>query len=180
MKIVTNIIIVISILLTIYYLYLHLIPFEIGKVGLGIMSIIFLILPIFVEKICKIKVEKYIKLIYYFFLLVSFILGGLFQLYYSTLYFDLFVHGIFGLLLSIIVGTKVKPNSFTNSFLIISVVVFISFLWETLEFFGDVFFNTDHQRRISGATDTMTDLLITMVGSNIYLLYYMIMNKIKK
>lgn len=180
MKILTNIIAIISLLLTIYYLYLHLVPFDISKISLGFVSIILLILPILIEKFSKIKIEKYIKLIYYFFLLIAFILGGLFSLYYNTLYFDLLVHGLFGLFLSIIIGTKIKVNSLPNFFFIIAIVLLIGFAWESLEFFSDIFLHTDHQRRISGATDTMTDLLISLVGSAIYSIYFIVTNKIKK
>lgn len=180
MKTTININVTISVILTVYYLYLHLVPFDIGKVITGMVSIGLLIGPLLIEKFSKIKIEKYIKLIYYFFLLISFILGGLFQLYYSTQFFDLIVHTLFGLLLSIIIANKLKINSWKNFFIMLSLVVFVGFLWETLEFFGDVFTGSDHQRKISGAEDTMTDLLATMVGSSIYCIYFWIMNKIKK
>ena len=120
MKLITNIIFTISVLLSVYYLYLHLMPLDANKLILGTVSIILLISPIIVEKFSKIKVEKYIKLIYYFFLLVAFILGGLFELYYKTSFFDLLVHGLFGFLLSIITGTKIKINSWKNFFLMLS------------------------------------------------------------
>lgn len=180
MKRLTNIITIISIILCIYYIYLHLVPFDLSKVILGIVSILLLIIPILIERFSKIKVEKYIKLIYYFFLLISFILGVVFQLYYRTLYFDLFVHTLFGLLLSIIIGSRLKVNSFKGFFLMLSIIVFIGFLWEGLEFFSDVFFNTDHQKKINGATDTMTDLLAAVLGNIIYCIYFSVMNKIKK
>lgn len=180
MKLITNIIFIISFLLTLYYLYLHLIPFDISKIILGIVSIILLIVPIIVEKIYKIKIEEYIKLIYYFFLLIAFILGGLFTLYYRTLYFDLIVHGLFGLLLSTIIGTKLKITSWKNFFLLISIIIAIGFFWECLEFCSDISIGTDHQRKITGAIDTMTDLLIAIGGSIIYCLYFKVMNKIKK
>lgn len=180
MRILTNSIITISLLLTLYFIYLHLIPFDVGKIILGIVSIILLIVPIIALKFSKVKIEKYIILIYYFFLFVSFILGGLFQLYYHTLYFDLFVHGIFGLLLSIIIGTKLKVDNWKHLFLVLIIVLAIGFLWETLEFVSDVFLGTDHQRKISGATDTMTDLLIAVLGSFVYCFYTFCVNKIKQ
>ena len=179
MKLITNIIITISILLSVYYMYLHLVPVDINRISLGVVSLLLLVIPILIEKFSKIKIEKYVKLIYYFFLLISFILGVLFQLYYSTYFFDLIVHGLFGLLLSIIIGTKLKSNSWMNFFLLLSIVIFIGFIWESLEFFSDVFMRTDHQEKISGAKDTMTDLLMSMVGTMIYSVYVLIENKIK-
>lgn len=178
MKKLTNTIIVISILLLVYYVYIHISPLDTKKVLLGIIGTILIIVPIILEKFKYIKIEKYIKLIYYFFLLVAFILGGLFELYYSTIYFDLFVHGLFGLLLSIILGSRIKIDSFKNIIRIISIVIFIGFIWESMEYFSDVFFKTDHQEKISGASDTMTDLLISIVGSTIYIGYKK-MNKAK-
>lgn len=179
MKLITNIIFIISMLLSIYYLYLHIMSFEASKMILGILSIILLMVPIILEKFIKIKIEKYIKLIYYFFLLISFILGGLFALYYKTLYFDLLVHFLFGFLLSIIIGTKLKISSWKKFFLILMIVLSIGFFWETLEFLGDVFMGSDHQEKISGAIDTMTDLLISLLGCFIYFISLKFMNKIK-
>ena len=92
MTIVTNVLIIINILLSGYYLYLHCLPFELGKVIFGVVSILLIIVPLIIEKFCKLKIEKYIKMIYYFFLLIAFTLGILFSLYYSTSYFDLIVH----------------------------------------------------------------------------------------
>jgi len=169
----------IDILLSIYYLYLHIVPLDVNKLFLGIISIIILIVPTIIDGLGKIKIEKYIKLIYYFFLLFAFILGGLYGLFYSTSFFDLFVHIMFGIVLSIILTTKFKNSSFKNILLIISIVISISFLWEVLEFVSDVFLNTDHQEKINGATDTMTDIIISIVGSAFYMFYYFIMNKFK-
>ena len=180
MRKLTNIIILINALLTLYYIYLHFSPFDISKILLGIVSILLLIIPIMYEKIKNIEIEKYIKLIYYFFLLISFILGGLFQLYYSTTFFDLFVHGIFGFLLSIILGMKLRINTLKNFVLLLSLVIFMGFLWESLEYASDIFMRTDHQEKISGASDTMTDMLVSMGGVFIYGIYFSIMNKIKK
>ena len=180
MRKLTNIIILINTLLTLYYIYLHFSPLDISKILLGIVSILLLIIPIMYEKIRNIEIEKYIKLIYYFFLLISFILGGLFQLYYSTTFFDLFVHCVFGLLLSIILGAKLRINTLKNFIVLLSLVIFIGFLWESLEYTSDIFMRTDHQEKISGASDTMTDMLVSMVGVFIYSIYFFIMNKIKK
>lgn len=138
-----------------------------------------ILLPIVLEKFKYIKIEEYIKLIYYSFLLIAFILGILYQLYYSTTYFDLFVHCLFGVLLTIILGTKIKISSFKNIVKIISIIIFVGFLWESIEYFSDVFLKTDHQEKISGSTDTMTDLLISLLGSIVYIGYRKIMNKIK-
>jgi len=180
LKKLTNIIIVISVLLLIYYLYIHISPLDIKKIVLGIIGFVLILAPIICEKFKCIKIEKYIKLIYYFFLLVAFILGVLFQLYYNTAYFDLFIHGLFGFLLSIILGSKIKIIAFRDVVKLISIVIFIGFVWESIEFFSDVFLKTDHQERISGSYDTMTDLLISIAGSIIYITHLKIMNKIKK
>ena len=179
MKKLTNTIIVISILLLVYYIYSHINPLDIQKILLGLIGFIILLIPIIYEKFKHIEIEKYIKLIYYFFLLVAGILGGLFQLYYSTTYFDLFIHGLFGLLLSIILGTKIKINSCKDVIKILSIVIFAGFIWESIEYFSDVLLKTDHQEKISGAGDTMTDLLVSTLGSGIYIFYKKVVNKTK-
>lgn len=180
LKKLTNTMVVISVLLLIYYVYIHVNPLDTFKIFLGVMGLVLIIIPIIYEKYNKKKIEEYIKLIYYFFLLVAFILGGLFQLYYSTTYFDLFVHGIFGLLLSIILGTKIKINSLRNFVFLMSLVLLVGFIWEMLEFGSDIVFGTDHQEKIGGAYDTMTDLLISLFGVLFYSSYILIMNKIKR
>ena len=179
MKTLINVFFTIDILLSIYYLCLHLVPLDINKLLLGIMSIIILIIPIVLEKFNKIKIEKYIKIIYYFFLLFSFILGIMFGLFYSTSFFDLLVHAIFGIVLSIILTNRLKYNSCGTILLIISIVISISFLWESLEFLSDVLLNTDHQEKINGAKDTMSDMIISVIGSAIYIICYFLLNKLK-
>lgn len=176
----TNIIVTINTLLSFYYIYLHFSPFNVSKILLGLVSIILLISPIVYEKIKRAKIKEYIKLIYYFFLLISFILGGLFQLYYRTLYFDLFVHSMFGFLLSIILNKKIKTTPLKKVIILLSFIVFAAFLWECLEFFSDVIIGTDHQEKISGAKDTMTDMIMSIVGLAPYMLYFNVVNKIKK
>lgn len=179
MTIVTNIFIIINILLSGYYLYLHCLPFELGKIILGIVSILLIIVPLIIEKFCKLKIEKYIKTIYYFFLFIAFILGILFSFYYSTAYFDLIVHFLFGFFASIILSNNIKVSNWKKWIIVISCVLLLGFLWEFLEFLSDICFGTDHQRKISGATDTMTDLLISALGSFVAVGYFYFMNKIK-
>lgn len=179
MTILINTFFTIDILLSIYYLFLHIVPLDINRLLLGILSLIILIIPIILEKLNKVKLEKYIKLIYYFFLLMAFILGILFGAFYMTSFFDLLVHFIFGILLSIVLLNRLKPNTWKKTLLVISIVLSISFLWELLEFSSDIFFNTDHQEKISGAKDTMTDIIMSIVGSVAQIIYYYSLNKLK-
>jgi len=154
-------------------------PLELAEILLSIVSIILLVAPTLIEKFSKLKIEKYIKLIYYFFLLISFVLGGLFKLYYSTCFFDLIVHGMFGFLLSTIIKSRVKVNGIRGLFFVIMVVVTVGFVWECLEFGSDVFVGTDHQEAISGSTDTMMDLIISVIGSLIYYIGTNALNKFR-
>ncbi len=119
-------------------------------------------------------------MIYYFFLLIAFTLGILFSLYYSTSYFDLIVHFLFGCFLTFVLASNIKISNWKNFIIIISIVSFVGLAWEGIEFFSDIWLGTDHQRKISGATDTMTDLLISVLGSFISSSYFYIMNKIKR
>jgi len=63
MRRLTNIIIVINTLLSLYYIYLHFSPFSLSKILLGILSMLLLIAPYCYEKIRNKKIEEYIKLI---------------------------------------------------------------------------------------------------------------------
>lgn len=178
MKLLMRIICSIYLLLVIYYSYIQIKWGEYLNLFISLLAIIIFILPLIINKFYKIK--EYIKLIYYFFLLLAFILGILFHFYYTTLYFDLFVHFLFGFLLTIIIKDYTKLPNGKHIFIIISLVMFVGLCWEFLEFFSDLLINTDHQRFASGSTDTMTDLLMTLIGSIFYLSSQLFVHKIKQ
>lgn len=157
------------IILLVNYIYLQVQFKQYTKLIEALASILVLFGPMIINKIFKIKLKEYIKVIYYVFFLLAFIMGFIYGFYYKTLYYDLLIHFLFGLLASIILNYYLQmPNKLFKTIVIFSIVLSLSTCWEFLEFFSDILIHTDHQHKVSGATDTMTDLLVCAFGIIIY------------
>lgn len=160
-----------------YYIYLQIKFKQYIKLIEALASILILLGPIILNKIFKIKLKEYIKVIYYLFFFLAFIIGFVFGFYYKTLYYDLLIHFLSGVLSAIVLNECLKvPNKKLKCFIIFSIVLSLSTCWEFLEFLSDIILKTDHQHKISGATDTMSDLLMCVLG----IVIYFIINKIKR
>lgn len=177
MKFLKTIIISIYIILVINYAYLKIRFNEYIKLIEAVASILILFGPLLIDKVLKIKIKEYIKVIYYLFFLLGFVIGFVYGFYYKTLYYDLLVHFLFGLLSSVVLNEymNISKNIF-KKIIIFSIVLSLSTCWEFLEFFQDILFNTDNQHKISGSIDTMTDLLVCSLG----IVIYFIADKIKR
>lgn len=177
MKFLKNLTISIYVTFLIYYIYLQIKFKQYIKLIEAVASILILFGPLIIRKIFKIKLKEYIRTIYYVFFLLAFVIGFIYGFYYKTLYYDLLIHFLFGLLVSIILNDYLKiPNKILKNIIIFSIALSLNTCWELLEFSSDIIFKTDHQQKISGATDTMTDLLACTFGS----LTYLVIHKIKR
>lgn len=136
------------------------------------------IVPIIV-KLLKIKVpyEVYIlNLIFvYFASLVGSCLGG-----YSTPYFDKFTHCASGVVISEVIYIIYKcylRNDHRKSFMFLfinALNAMVALLWELYEYALLVFFNYDAIRHYaSGVHDSMTDMLVAVIGG-LVLSFYLI------
>lgn len=172
-----KLIISVYILFLIYHIYLQIKFKQYIKLIEAVASILILFGPIILNKVFKTKLKEQVKVIYYLFFLLAFIIGFVFGFYYKTLYYDLLVHFLSGFLASIVLNEYLNlPKKALKKIIIFSVVLSLSACWELLEFASDIILKTDHQHKISGATDTMSDLLMCVLG----IIFYFIINKIKR
>ena len=170
-----KLIISIYLIFLIYYIYLQIKFKQYIKLIEAVASILILFTPLILNKIFKIKLKEYIKVIYYYFFFLAFIIGFVFGFYYKTLYYDLLMHFLSGLLSAIVLNEYLKiSNKKLKYFITFSIILSLSTCWELLEFLSDIILKTDHQHKISGSTDTMSDLLVCIIG----VIIYFIINKI--
>lgn len=169
-KIFKYILIIISIIFTIYYL----INYDLAK----ILTSISLIPLIYIPNILKIKISDKLLVIYYIYLTILLVLGCLFNLYNIITFYDDIAHFINGIVSSIFICFILKKyKAFNNPiFIIISIIMItlgISALWELFEYFTSILFNLDIQHVIdTGVTDTIIDILMSFIASIMFSLYY--------
>ena len=162
MKFINNVIIIISILLSIFsFNYLMFI----GLIPLLIISFIIR------------KHNKYLEFVYLLFLLISYVLGFIYDYYDKVYYFDALAHSLFGLVGSIYslpLLNKLKKydiNSLVfNVFFIIIFTLSLASLWEIFEFTIDrIFENANMQRSLN---NTMKDIISAFLFSILYSFVY--------
>lgn len=113
------------------------------------------------------------NLIFLLFILSAQYFGELLSFYYRFWWWDLLLHGIFGIY-SVLVGAYItrgiisKTSGITEKRFHFFITVFafsfsmtLGILWELFEFVGDYLFKTNMMKE--GLTDTMTDLISSSV-----------------
>lgn len=182
MKVIKNCLISIYFILLLVLIYLKIFTdFKVGIVEI-IIPVIFLFFPS-VMKLIKVEMKEYIKVIYYFFFIAAYILGVGFKLYYNTNYFDLIIHFLFGFLGGIVTHEylhyHLKLGKLYN-FILFCIILALGCCWEIFEFIPDFFFHTDNQQKSTGLTDTMTDLIVSVIGVIVYLIIKKFLQKTNK
>lgn len=128
-----------------------------------------LIFFIFLENKYQFRINDFLILLVVLNLYGHFFLGENLRLYYTTRYFDRFLHafGTFAFTLftySVMVATlnpEINPNLFEFIF-IVSLGVLLGVIFELIEFLADSFFRTKTQ---SGLKDTDFDLIFDIIGA---------------
>lgn len=150
---------------------------------LTVLSIIpILLIPVLIKKIFKYEMSEVLKLIYYLFIIVSLVLGSILGWYHKISWFDLLAHfisGVFVSFISLIILKEKKLLKVENiGFIILFIICFavtISSCWEFFEFFSDKLLGGDAQWvATTGVDDTMTDMLIALLGSIGFSIYFLI------
>ncbi|MDD6223742.1 MAG: DUF2238 domain-containing protein [bacterium] len=129
----------------------------------------------------KIELSQTIQLIYYLFIIIALVLGSIEGWYYKISWFDLFVHFLSGVItsvLSLIIIKKIHLLTIEHTAFIIlfmiSFTLFVASSWEFFEFFSDKILKGDAQWvALTGVDDTMTDMLIALLGSIGFSIYYL-------
>ncbi len=176
MKLMSKLIILISIIGAIYYGIPLLQDGNIYGFLVKMAIIITMFLPNILEKILKTKFPTGLKFVYIVFVFMAHYLGSIIDLYHKVSWFDTFTHFLSGILVSVlatylIVKTKVYNNQHLIIWFlfIISMSTLVAVSWETFEFVCDKIFSADAQNVLTtGVNDTMIDMLVALLGSMIY------------
>lgn len=139
---------------------------------------VLLLIPFFLEKIIKKKLNTDLKIIYFSFIFLADFLGCIVGLYNSTIWFDKFTHflsGIFTAFLGLLFMQyfKYQDTRLGRIFCVLGFSCFIAVIWEFFEYGMDSIFNLHLQHAdLTGVGDTMKDLISAFLGSILFLITY--------
>ena len=157
--------------------------------NLIIISIIpVMLLPFLLNKFFKANINPEIELVYLIFIIFAHFLGTILNFYYKIGIYDKAMHGLSGVMtsiLAIIILVKSKCYEknpiWVNVLFIISITLTVAALWEFFEFTNDNIFGKDAQKVLTtGVDDTMLDMISAFAGSIIFSVIYIIESKLKK
>lgn len=135
--------------------------------------------PYFLEKHFSIYTPYILRTGFSLFMFCTLILGEIADLYNTLWWWDMLLHffasagiTVIGfILVSLVYRDKdLKSSPLLTSFLVYSFAMSLAVLWEVYEFIIDLFFETNTPMQPSG-TDTMTDLIIAIIGSLVICFY---------
>jgi len=180
MKKINKIFASVLILFGLYYLIKFSISKELTRILVCLCVPVLVILPKFIKK----YVNDKLVFIYYFYVFILMILGCLARFYSLFEYYDVFAHFMFGFLASIIALYLLnmfkieKKNIVFNIIFIISITLAFSSLWEIFEYFSSIIFKDDVQNVLkTGVSDTMEDIIASLVASIIFIITYIFKRK---
>ncbi len=132
-----------------------------------------MLLPYIIEYIFKIKINEPIIFIYLIFVILAHFFGTILDFYKQFYMYDKIVHTLSGVMssfLALVILHKLKmynkKNLLFNIIFIIAIALAIASLWEIYEFTFDNIFGKDAQRVLkTGVGDTMTDIIVALIGS---------------
>lgn len=145
---------------------------ELFLVSISLFVLFLSFTPTIVSKSYKINLPIEIDLIVTLLLYLHFFLGEYSHFYAKVWWWDIFLHGgnsiILGLVgfilaYALLLTSKIEAKPILASLFALSFSVFVGVLWEIFEFFMDYFFGFTMQK--SGLVDTMTDLMVDVVGA---------------
>ena len=142
-----------------------------------------LLFPLILQK-TKFKLDNSKIFLYYVFIFLADFLGCVVNLYNTISWFDSFVHflsGIFTFILGLIIYEKIsikRENKLLKVVFCLGIVAIIIVLWEIIEYTGDNLIGSNLQHVIdTGIKDTMTDMIVALLGGIISSIYISIKNK---
>lgn len=142
------------------------------------LSIVFtLSIPYIVSKIFKLNIKPSLITLWIIFIFFAHYLGVVECYYNEWKYLDKVTHTFSGVISAVVAGMIVEINHIKNkSFVILFIFSFTLMcagVWEIFEFTCDTLFGFDAQLvKRTGVTDTMTDIIVAMLGGLVYLIYY--------
>ena len=134
-------------------------------------------LPYLIEIIFKLKITKLSLIFYHVFLVLSLILGSMWDFYTLIPYYDSALHTLSGVLIAFIVYTLFKNTKNNNNLGLVWLFVLIfstclagGALWEIFEFVSDLITNGNMQKCLNlvgrdAIKNTMIDLICDTLGA---------------
>ena len=136
------------------------------------LKILSIFLSINVIKIINIKykIDDKVNLVYIIFIIMAHFMGVILNLYDKVLYFDKFVHFLFGIVCSYIVFSIINiSNKYYKMIIVILITIFLATMWEVYEYIASIIFNIDPQNNLTtGVNDTMQDIIVALIGTLLF------------
>jgi uncharacterized membrane protein YjdF len=136
------------------------------------LKILSIFLSINVIKIINIKykIKDKINLVYIIFIVLAHFIGVILNFYDKFLYYDKFVHFLFGIVCSYIAFNILKVKNIVSKLLLVIIItMFLATMWEVYEYLASIIFKIDPQNNITtGVNDTMQDIIVALIGSIIF------------
>lgn len=136
-------------------------------------------IPYFLERQYAIHTPYLLRTCFVLFMFSTLILGEIADLYNTFWWWDIVLHSVSSagitligfILMSVIYRDRdLMSSPLLTSFLVFSFAMALAVLWEVYEFFIDLFFETETSMQLSN-TDTMTDLIVAILGSLVICAY---------
>ncbi|MDD7794271.1 hypothetical protein [Clostridium sp. 'White wine YQ'] len=156
-----------------------------GDLALCGLAFVCLFLPFIISAILKsknISLPPSFKLVTVIFIFSAQYLGEIIDFYTMFWWWDLLLHGVFGFYATLtgfylIKGNFDKGSEATEKRYLLFKIIFafslaitLGTLWEIFEYLGDYFLKTS--MAAGGLEDTMSDIMIKLVGSTLYSTIY--------
>lgn len=165
----------IILMITGIYIFFKFFPIDIAHALLGPISILFLLVPIIVDKVLHMKLSYQLKIMINLFFTTAFQLGTALYFYHRIASYDIIMHFTSGFVFTLIgfcLYRRFNSNFIdrkTDIFLQLTYAfffcLFIAVVWEIAEFSGFILFGMDTQHHLTtGVFDTMEDLIVCFIG----------------
>ncbi len=141
---------------------------------LGLVTMVFLVLPFIVEWKMKFYMPTAFSFVVSAFLYATIILGQIDNYYMKYWWWDVMLHSgsglAFGLVGLIVILLFFKDGKLSVQPFILCLFAFcfslaVGLLWEVFEFTGDELLHTNMQQRQTGVVDTMKDEIMDTIGA---------------
>lgn len=143
--------------------------------------------PYFIQKIGKIKLPNMLEGLYMIFIFFAYFLGSIMKLYGKIGCYDLIAHFVSGILSAMVAYylykmiNKKEGNITVMILFILGFTALVAVSWEIFEFACDKIFKKDAQYvQKTGVDDTMTDMIVALIGAILYDILYWIQIKKEK
>ena len=152
----------------------------IGDTLISFSLIIIVLMPSILRK-WGIKIPPIMELMFLIFVFFAQTLGSVLDFYQKYYFYDKIVHfssGLFdsfvGIYILVVLNNYNKKNIVFNVIMIIFTAMAIAGFWEIFEFVANTIFGGDAQKvMLTGVNDTMTDIIVALLGSLLISVLYM-------